>query len=284
MAGRNYLPPHALNPRDGSLKRHPRPPHPALIDDPRLHHRLPGPPPPPAFLRAHHALEDDIITRRREFQALLLERQRLDAIHVALEQEIAAAHQKLRDLKAVGVDIKSEKDAQVRDVYERTLKKQTEVDLIDVLDAELAQVKDNIQKLKAENEERTAKLKAIQDDIAKAHPELQQLPAIKAEVEAEHQEIEKGRAAVEHEKKVQVINDEYGQTMEKNVFSKAREIEKLRAELAHAEKRARAAAAAAAATPSPGYVGYGGISYHDTYNMHQKKYDPRVKERWMVEA
>jgi len=37
------------------------------------------------------------------------------------------------------------------------------------------------------------------------------------------------RAAVEHEKKVQVINDEYGQAMEKNVFSKAREIEKLRA-------------------------------------------------------
>lgn len=47
-----------------------------------------------------------------------------------------------------------------------------------------------------------------------------------------------------------MINDEYGQTMEKNIFSKAREIEKLRAELAHAEKRARAAAAAAAATPS----------------------------------
>lgn len=59
------------------------------------------------------------------------------------------------------------------------------------------------------------------------------------------------RAAVEYEKKVHASNVELGQIMEENMISMAREIEILQAELANAEKMARAAAAAAAAA-NPG--------------------------------
>lgn len=59
------------------------------------------------------------------------------------------------------------------------------------------------------------------------------------------------RAAVEYEKKLHASNIELGQIMEENMVSMAREIEKLHAELANAEKMARAAAAASAAA-SPG--------------------------------
>lgn len=59
------------------------------------------------------------------------------------------------------------------------------------------------------------------------------------------------RAAVDYEKKMHADNIELGQIMEENMVSMAREIEKLHAELANAEKMARAAAAAAAAA-SPG--------------------------------
>lgn len=52
------------------------------------------------------------------------------------------------------------------------------------------------------------------------------------------------RAAIEHEKKTRVSNLEQRQAMEKNMVSMARTLEKLHAELANAEKRARAAAAA----------------------------------------
>ena len=51
------------------------------------------------------------------------------------------------------------------------------------------------------------------------------------------------RAAIEYEKKGYAENYEHGQAMEKNLIAMAREMEKLRAELANAEKRARAAAA-----------------------------------------
>jgi len=52
------------------------------------------------------------------------------------------------------------------------------------------------------------------------------------------------RAAIEYEKKGFAENYEHGQVMEKKLVAMAREMEKLRAEIANAEKRARAAAAA----------------------------------------
>jgi len=61
------------------------------------------------------------------------------------------------------------------------------------------------------------------------------------------------RAAVEYEKKAHAENFEQSQVMQKNMVSMSREAEKLRAELANAEKRARAAAAATAAA-KPGIV------------------------------
>lgn len=51
------------------------------------------------------------------------------------------------------------------------------------------------------------------------------------------------RAAIEYEKKVYADSYEQGQAMQSNLLSMARELEKLRAEVANAEKRARAAAA-----------------------------------------
>jgi len=51
------------------------------------------------------------------------------------------------------------------------------------------------------------------------------------------------RAAIEYEKKGFTENYEHGQVMEKKLVAMAREMEKLRAEIANAEKRARATAA-----------------------------------------
>lgn len=51
------------------------------------------------------------------------------------------------------------------------------------------------------------------------------------------------RATMEYEKKGYAENYEHGQMMEKKLVMMARELEKLRAEMANAEKRARAAAA-----------------------------------------
>lgn len=51
------------------------------------------------------------------------------------------------------------------------------------------------------------------------------------------------RAAIEYEKKAYADSYEQGQGFQAKMLSMARELEKLRAEVANAEKRARAAAA-----------------------------------------
>lgn len=51
------------------------------------------------------------------------------------------------------------------------------------------------------------------------------------------------RAAIEYDKKESTENYDHGKLMEQNLISTARELEKLRAQIANAEKRARAAAA-----------------------------------------
>ncbi|KAM7496408.1 hypothetical protein LguiA_020822 [Lonicera macranthoides] len=408
MAGRNHIPAHALNhlrePPPLALARAPHPT--ALIEDPRLllHHR---PPPPSAVPHPHHhsaLVEERLAAQHRDIQSLLLDNQRLAATHVALKQELSAAQQEIRHLSATAGTVKAERDAQVREVYDRSLKMEAEARLIDGLGSELAQVRADVQKLIADRKELTVKLKDVEEDLVRAQSEAQQVPVIKSEIETMHKEIQRGsddadmlhykkgfapgackevltkrnlcyyavlgfsfprllgmfgkmpssttsllgaiwmklidevkqfkkhvwelpplskvvhinleicllcklqcppilnccgiqkvfvysyqdfemfpnsamnRAAIEFEKKTHASNLEQGQAMERNLISMAREIEKLRAELANAEKRARASAAAAVvATPGPGYAagygnpeaGYGGNLYSDPYAVFQ---------------
>lgn len=247
MAGRNHIPAHALT-------RHLHRPHPTLVDE-------------------------QVALQHREIQTLLLDNQRLAATHVALKQELFAAQQELRHLSSTAATVKAESDAQVREVYDKSLKLEAELRLIDGLNSELAQVRDDVKKLSSDKKELESKLEALESDVVRTRSELLQFPEIKAEIEAMHHEIQRGRAAVEYEKKMHANNLELGQVMEENMVSMAREIEKLHAELANAEKRARAAAAAAAAaaSPGPGYaagygipeMGYGANSYTGPYAAHQ---------------
>ncbi|KAK7381116.1 hypothetical protein VNO78_33640 [Psophocarpus tetragonolobus] len=80
-------------------------------------------------------------------------------------------------------------------------------------------------------------------------------------------------AAIEYEKKGFAENYEHSQVMKKKLVAMALEIEKLHAEIANAEKRARAAATAG--NTSPGYntnygsadTGYAGNPYPGIYGM-----------------
>ncbi|XP_031121058.1 protein FLC EXPRESSOR-like isoform X2 [Ipomoea triloba] len=233
MAGRNYLPPDALALRDGEC-------HPLAIGDHRVIPRIP-PPEAQARFRPAAILEDGIAVQHRHIQTLLLENQRFATTHVALKRQLAAAQQDLRQLTVVASAVKAECDAEVRGVYENSIRAEAEIRAV----AELAQVKDGIEKMKADREELTAKLKEIEDELAMVRPELKQLKEIKTDIATMQKEIQRGRAAVEYEKKMKKINHEQSQIMEKNMMSMSCEIEKLRAELAIAENRARAVAAVA---------------------------------------
>ncbi|XP_022729517.1 protein FLC EXPRESSOR [Durio zibethinus] len=241
-------------------------------------------PPPSTLTRAiterhiipHHHLEDRIVIQHREIQSLLFDNQRLAATHVALKQDLTLAQQELRHLSAAAANVKAERDAEVREVYERSLKMDAGARAVDAMSAELARVRADVQKFTVDCQELTAQLETVNDELAKARTEAKQVPLIMADMEAVRQEIHKGRTAIEHEKKTRASNHEQRQILEKNIIIVAREIEKLHAELANAGKRARTGATAAAtANPNPSYNGncgnidakYGGSSYPATYSM-----------------
>ncbi|XP_038719801.1 protein FLC EXPRESSOR isoform X2 [Tripterygium wilfordii] len=262
MTGRNHLP---------SRTHH------HLIDEPRLlnrHHAtaaISANRPHPSVL-----LEDRIEIQHREIQALLLDNQRLAATHVALKQELALADEDIRHISAAAASVKAERDDEVREVYERSLKMEAEARAVDAMSVKLNEVRADIEKLNASRMELTARLQDINAELANVQPESEQVLAMKTEIETIGKEVQKGRAAIEMEKKTHAANLEHRQVMEKSMVSMTREIEKLHAELANAEKRARAAAAA---NPGPGYAapsygtpemgGYGGSPYPDSYGLHQ---------------
>jgi hypothetical protein len=135
----------------------------------------------------HHLLEDRISTQHREIQSLLLDNQRHAATHVALKQE------DLRHLSTLAADVKAERDNQIREFYQRSLKLDAELRSTDAMSAELVRVRTDVQKLTVQRQDMTAQLKEMNIEIVKAKTETQQVGVIKEEIETVQQEIQRGR-------------------------------------------------------------------------------------------
>ena len=103
------------------------------------------------------------------------------------------------------------------------------------------------------------------------------MPTIKVDLEAMLHEIQRGRSAIEFDKKTHASNLEHRHAMDNNMIIMSSEVEKLHTEPAIAEKRARVAMAADA-KPIPRYLpdkhdnremGYGYVRYrHSSYSMY----------------
>lgn len=277
MAGRNRLPAHVLKGaprgmppmREGPYARGPGPlpPHPGLED---MHEgpfgRGPGPlPPHPALI------EEKLAAQHQEIQGLLVENQRLAATHVALRQELAATQQELQHLSHVSQNIQTDKEHQLRELYDKSMKLEADLRSTEPMKAEIMQLRADNQKLGVARQDLTAQVQALTQDLARARADMQQVPALRTEIESLHQELQRARTAIDYEKKAHTEQLEQSQAMEKNLISMAREVEKLRAELANSDKRVRGAA-----NPGGAYggsygnseMGYSGGAYGDGYGMH----------------
>ncbi|KAL6283366.1 hypothetical protein ACE6H2_014295 [Prunus campanulata] len=274
MSGRNRGPPHA----GGHPPQVHEPfgrglgpmPHPALLEEMRESQLGMGPrplPPHPAIIEEHLAAQ------HQDIQGLLVGNQRLAATHVALKQELEAAQYELQRMAYHVDSLRADKDVQMRDLYEKSVRLEVDLRGVEAMRAELLQVRADIKELTAARQELSGQAQAMTQDLARITADLQQAPALRAEIEAMKQELQRARAAIEYEKKGYAENYEHGQVMEKNLISMARELEKLRAEIANTEKRARAAAAVG--NPGVGYnsnygnpeAGYAGNPYPASYGM-----------------
>ncbi|KAL9160371.1 hypothetical protein ABFS82_08G194700 [Erythranthe guttata] len=228
--------------------------HPTLNEEMReAHYSLSGQrqqlPPHPAIMEERLAVQHD------DIQALLVDNQRLAATHVALRQELEVSQYEIQRADKYARTLHAENDSQMRELFEKSVKKEKEVHAVHAMKSELMQVHKDLKELSAVKQDLSTQVQMMTRDLGRVTSDLQQIPAVKAEIEGLRRELERARAAIEHEKKGFAESFDHGKVMENKLVTMAREMEKVRAELANVEKRAHVAPP----------IGNPGVNYNANY-------------------
>ncbi|KAL5988310.1 hypothetical protein ACLOJK_036073 [Asimina triloba] len=217
-------------------------------------------------------LENKTSVQAAEAERLLRENQRLAASHVALRQELVASQKELQGLQVHIGSIQTESDIQVRGLLEKNAKMEADLRAGESLKKDLEQAHKEAQSLLTERQELNAQIQQANEELQKIRADVKRLPEMHAELDGLRQEHQRLRSAFEYEKGLNMEQVAQMQAMEKNLITMAREIEKLRAEVLKAEKRALApnTYGSAYASVNPPYlpVAHSG-GYADAYGRPQ---------------
>ncbi|KAL6009863.1 hypothetical protein ACLOJK_000294 [Asimina triloba] len=215
MASRGRMPPrHAVDHRHGPFVRAPLPQ-----------------PPHPAFL------EEELENRHTEIRRLVGDNRLLAEDRWGLQRELALVKEELHHMNVALASIHAEKEAHSRELIEKGMKLEADLHATEPLRNEVVQLKSEIQKLNGLRQEMSGKVQTLTQDLGKLQNEKHQIPRLKAEIDGLNQELSRARTAFEFEKKANVELLEQRQAMEKNLVTMAREIEKLRADIASVDAR-----------------------------------------------
>ncbi|KAK6132457.1 hypothetical protein DH2020_033757 [Rehmannia glutinosa] len=191
MAARNRGPP--LPAKGGPHGGLPQPP----VHEPPFARGLRG-----VQLHPHPVIiEERLAAQHDDIQVLLVDNQRLAATHVALRQELEAAQYELQRADKFAHTMHAEKDLEMRELYEKSIKMENELHTVNAMRSELMQVHMDIKELTAARQDLTTQVQMMTQDLGRVTSDLQQVPAVKAEIEGLKHELERARAAIEHEKK-----------------------------------------------------------------------------------
>ncbi|KAJ7943166.1 Protein FLX-like [Quillaja saponaria] len=154
------------------------------------------------------ALEEELEIQHREMQRIIVENRLVIDDNTILQRELTAAKEEIHRLGKVIPKVQAEKGAQTRELIERGLKLEADLQASEPLRAEVMQLR------------------------------AEQLIAMRSDIDGMCKELVEARRAYEYEKKANEEELEQKQVMEKNLISMAREIEQLRtAERLNSERR-----------------------------------------------
>eukprot|EP00262_Sarcandra_glabra_P014865 TRINITY_DN444_c0_g1_i1.p1 TRINITY_DN444_c0_g1~~TRINITY_DN444_c0_g1_i1.p1 ORF type:complete len:411 (-),score=98.77 TRINITY_DN444_c0_g1_i1:527-1759(-) len=224
-------PPHLRRPLPGPGMLHPDPFGPGIRPPPG-HFPFDMLPPP-------ELLEQKLAQQHVEMQRLATENQRLAATHASLRQELAATQHESQRLQAHIGAMKTDKEQQMRGLLDKISKIEAELQAAEPVKMELQQARSDVQSLISARQELISKVQQLSQDLQRSHGDVQQIPSLMSELDSLRQEYQHCRATYDYEKKLYNDHLESLQVMEKNYVSMAREVEKLRAELANASNLER---------------------------------------------
>ncbi|CAN6929101.1 unnamed protein product, partial [Brassica oleracea] len=196
-------------------------------------------------------LLEDLHVQTVEIQRLFNDNHRLAEHRVLLERELGSAKEELHRMNLAVSELRAEYDLQSRDFSERMQDDARAMEsykeelhrmnlVISDLRAdkeEAAQLRGEVQKLNDIKRELSGDVEILRKDLVKLQSDNMQIPGLRAEVQDLKKELMHARGAIEYEKKEKFELMEHRQAMENNMVSMARDVEKLRAELAAVDSR-----------------------------------------------
>ncbi|OVA06912.1 hypothetical protein BVC80_1735g15 [Macleaya cordata] len=194
-------------------------------------------------LEPHHPtelLENKMAVQEAEIERFTRENQRLAATHVSLRHDLVATQQEMQRLQAHIGSIQTESDIQIRILLDKMAKMEADIRIGESIRKDLIQAHKDAKSLIMMRQELTTQLKQATQELQKAHSEVKKIPELHAELNSLVQEHQRLRVTFEYEKGMNIEQVQQMYAMESNLVAMAREVEKLRAEVANAESRAYA--------------------------------------------
>ncbi|XP_061990627.1 protein FLX-like 4 isoform X3 [Rosa rugosa] len=188
-------------------------------------------------------LENKIAYQAAEIKQLAGDNHRLAATEVDLRRELVAAEEEVQTVKAHMRSIQTESDIQIRALLDKIVKKEQEIVAGEGVKKELQKAHMEAHSLVEARKELRIQIRQATDELQKACIEVKKLPDLHGELDSLRQEHERLRATFEYEKGRNIEQVEQMKAMEKNLMGMAGEVERLRAEVLNAEKRAQGASA-----------------------------------------
>ncbi|KAK8961364.1 hypothetical protein KSP40_PGU019703 [Platanthera guangdongensis] len=234
--------------------------YPAIADGPYARGHVSRPPHPAVY-------EEELEAQQHEIRRLLSDNRRLADDRIAFQQELVAVKEEIHRLNLVIADTRAEKDAHSRELIEKGLKLEADLRATEPLRNEVILLRAEVQKLNTIRQDLTGQVQTLSQDLKRSQAEHQQIPALRSEIDSLRQEHMRARTAIEYEKKGNAELLEQRLAMEKNLVSMAREVEKLRADLANSEGRSWGVGGAYGmkhGSPEAPFA----TSYGEGYNLH----------------
>ncbi|KAI9109462.1 hypothetical protein K1719_019516 [Acacia pycnantha] len=240
---------------------------------------IPGPPLSRPPIPPHPALlEEELEIRHAEIRRLVADNRMLIEDGMAFQRELAATKEELHRMNLAIAEIHAERDRLAREFNEKRQKLESDLRATKPLKNEAIQLRAEVQQLKNVNKDLEAKVQTLTQDLMRLQADNQQIPMLRGEIDGIHQELMRARTMIDYEKKGNIEMVEQRQAMEKSLVSMAREVEKLRAELASSNGRHWGAGGTYGTTfgspegrfPAPYPDGYGVHMGGSSWEHHEK--------------
>ncbi|KAK4415126.1 protein FLX-like 4 [Sesamum alatum] len=199
---------------------------------PALHPMEPLPPPV--------LLENKLVLQEAEIDQLARDNHQLASTHLALRQDLEAAQREAEKLREHIRSIQTEADIQIRILLEKISKLEADIGAGDSVKKELQEVHAEARSLVTARQELTAKIKKATKELENNRSDVKKIPEMHAELDCLRQEHQRLRKTFEYEKGLNIEKVEQMKLLEKDLIGMAEEVERLRAEVSNAEKRASA--------------------------------------------